>query len=420
MNDRTDTDIEAELKAAWLEWTKGDKSKPSRELVALSKQKDVQDWLQRHTQLKEMVQTDSPELLDTLAKSEMVHPVDGIEGIKTRLAPTHGEYDQSNPNQGFYFKHAYGLFLPWDQEHPMCAVYTAWKNNDKNVDEIPNQISELKGLPSGRLVKDPRYMLFYSISNMSGGIGKVGPMLLGKLANGISGETPDSAVPVLGKIEMSTLSPVRTDLIKGCNFLGWLEKELSVRKAEELFTPEEIEKVKAISGMPPNEWLRKLLPIGDEYDRDAVLGLGEDKSLFDQLRRDLALDYLARGKWEGRDKQPFDLVEHFHLSNGAFIGSVSLQTDDAEWERSGGVMVNYYYGNKQELRDERKTSYREGGVVHMTPELEQQYVKRKLEIVEGLQEGIEKNQVLKPLTTIKVAERPVPLAEVAMAAVEKS
>ena len=73
-------------------------------------------------------------------------------------------------------------------------------------------------------------------------------------------------------------------------------------------------------------------PIPDRPDRNA------DRDAFLAL----AARYLVKEQRKGRALDP---VTHFHLSNGARVHRLHWWANpvDTGWERSVGMMVNYYY-----------------------------------------------------------------------------
>ena len=317
-------------------------------------------------ELLEITRDVSDKVKHTLVEEERVHPMkDTNELTLNRLSPPEHKLVGDGKrlvSDRFYSKHAYGIFLPWEDE-PSCVVYTAhspveWNGEKQERHGNQRLPASIYGFTQqeGHEIKRPRYVMFYSISNITTDLPgiRLGPILLGKLEQSLNQELGTG-------VTYSTLSPVRS-------FPEWLRHELET-KGDKMFTPAERAQAKEVFGRDSvTELLQDLMPIEkrkrkigkhevEAYEvvapKDPSLD-GAESAFLHQLRDDLCLEFLATAKKTRRGKElVFDDVEDFHLGNGAYIGNIAMQTDQAEWNLAGGVMANYVYssrnGNMQEL-----------------------------------------------------------------------
>lgn len=336
---------------------------------------EIKTALTNALELREVTQNVGDDVKAILVKEERVHPMAG--GIKelteNRLAPD--EYALGGPSKAagkFYNKHAYGVFLPWETV-PSCVVYTAqspspWQSPEPSKDygnqRLPGGISEFRD-QRGVATERPRYVMFYSISNITKDLPgiRLGPILLGKLADRLKQELDPT------KVTYSTLSPVRF-------FPQWLDQQLTA-KGDNLFTDKEKTAVAEVFGadMTPSDLFRKYMPIRSFEKQEAGRPITiyevaneppfdhmqpQQKALFEMLRADLALEFLATARKDRsatRKQTAFDDVEDFHLGNGAYVGNIAIQPDAAEWRQAGGVMANYVYSAHM---DRLKGNYEKG------------------------------------------------------------
>ncbi|MCI5049667.1 MAG: malonyl-CoA decarboxylase family protein [Rickettsiales bacterium] len=322
---------------------------------------EMKEVITQSLEVKEVVDDVADHVKETLVDKERVHPMaDKAELTRNRLSPRKYGIKPYTRKVGeervFYDKHAYGLFLPWE-ETPSCVVYTAqspvqWKREDPGFfgnKLLPTDITEFRD-KAGGTVQRPRYVMFYSISNITNelpGI-RLGPVLLGELKGMLEKDLGEQ------HITYSTLSPIRS-------FPKWLHNELE-SKGDKIFTDSERAAVRELFGddMTPSRLFNEQMPIEGKLvkirDRELMeyTVAKENESgnltpqqqrLFGQLRDDLCLEYLATAKTTRRKKElAQDDVADFHMSNGAYIGNIALQSGDAEWAKAGGLMVNYVYG----------------------------------------------------------------------------
>jgi len=200
-------------------------------------------------------------------------------------------------------RRCYAFLHPGMPGDPLIFVEVALERG------VPSSVRDLLDHEAERFVAtEADTAVFYSISNCHRGLAGVslGDFLIKRVAEQLSSELPNLK-------HFVTLSPLP-------GFRKW-----AVEQPDGPPIPEH-----------PTE----------EADRDAFLAL--------------AARYLSKEQRKGRALDP---VAHFHLSNGARIERLHWWANpvDAGWERSVGMMVNYYY----ELRsiESNRDRYVQGGVI---------------------------------------------------------
>ena len=126
----------------------------------------------------------------------------------------------------------------------------------------------------------------------------------------------------------STLFPIH-------GFREWLKKYLS-EDDKTILTSKDSEIIKSVTGSKSfKEGFHKIL--NSEWYADPIVS----ESLKAPLTK-LCAHYPLKEK---RDERAYDLVENFHLTNGACIERINWLADSSKkgTEQSLGMMVNYYY-----------------------------------------------------------------------------
>ena len=200
-------------------------------------------------------------------------------------------------------RRCYAFLHPGMPGDPLIFVEVALERG------VPSSVRDLLDHEAERFVAtEADTAVFYSISNCHRGLAGVslGDFLIKRVAEQLSSELPNLK-------HFVTLSPLP-------GFRKWAVEQPDCPPIPEYPT--------------------------EEADRDAFLAL--------------AARYLSKEQRKGRALDP---VAHFHLSNGARIEQLHWWANpvDAGWERSVGMMVNYYY----ELRsiESNRDRYVQGGVI---------------------------------------------------------
>ncbi len=408
--------------------------KQQGKLPAYYHEANVVDALLDSMQLREVTKETPDAVLETLVECERVHKMTDIDALReNRLAPaayattkqTELDTHPAEPNsvyskifrsgdtdaphaakiasRSFYSKHAYGLFLPWENT-PSCIVYTGHVPAQGSIAPggencaLPGKLSQFRD-QLGKAIERPAYVMFYSISNISQDLAgiRLGPVLLDKLAGHLQQHLRSDA------LTLSTLSPIRS-------FPEWVATTVYTEK-DTRFTHDEVEKCQVLTGMTPVQWLKSVMPIepfhrGKPVTSDEAAALQRDgkavtyqvvgsppefesdveQELFDTFRRDLCVDYLAsaRKNRRGMDKVVDDTAD-FHMSNGAYAGNIALQSGDAEWRDAGGVMVNYVY-DVPLAQPQYQKAYEKDGVISIDSSLLTQWDERRCQMNRALPE----------------------------------
>ncbi len=206
-------------------------------------------------------------------------------------------------------RRCYAFLHPGMPNDPLIFVEVALERG------IPSSVRDLLDHEAERIVAtETDTAVFYSISNCHSGLAGVslGDFLIKRVVEELSGELPNLK-------HFVTLSPLP-------GFRTWVVEQ-----------PE-------------------CPPIPDRptktADADAFLAL--------------AARYLGEEQRKGRALDP---VAHFHLSNGARVERLHWWANpvDTGWDRSVGMMVNYYY----ELRsiESNRDRYVQGGVIAVSEEI---------------------------------------------------
>jgi len=245
---------------------------------------------------------DSPAaLLEKLTVYEAVHEIRSWNDLKHRL-----EAD----------RRCFAFFHPRMPEEPLIFVEVAL------VKGISDNIHAL--LDESAPVGDPREAdtaVFYSISNCQRGLAGIsfGNFLIKRVADDLAAELPHLKT-------FATLSPIP-------GFRAWLDARLENEEAT-LLLPAERE---TFAELPGAKGLAGLL---------ADASWHEDGETADAVRATLmrlCARYLLAEK--GAQGRALDLVEHFHLTNGARVERLNWLADLSPkgLQQSAGIMVNYLY-----------------------------------------------------------------------------
>jgi malonyl-CoA decarboxylase len=248
---------------------------------------------------------DSPAaLLEKLTAYEAVHEIRSWDDLKHRL-----EAD----------RRCFGFFHPRMPDEPLIFVEVALvKGISGNIQALLDESA-----PAG----DPRdadTAIFYSISNCQRGLAGIsfGNFLIKRVADDLAGELPHLKT-------FATLSPIP-------GFRAWLDARLAKAEAESLL-PAEREGLAALSdGRGAGGLVGLLAEPNWHEDREAA------EAARPALMRLCAVYLLTEKGAQGR---ALDLVEHFHLTNGARVERLDWFADLSPkgLQQSAGIMVNYLY-----------------------------------------------------------------------------
>ncbi|HXP72845.1 MAG TPA: malonyl-CoA decarboxylase [Stellaceae bacterium] len=255
-------------------------------------------------ELKRITWNSPASLLEKLTAYEAVHEIRSWADLKHRL-----EAD----------RRCFAFFHPRMPEEPLIFVEVAL------VKGISGSIQAL--LDESAPVADPRdadTAVFYSISNCQRGLAGIsfGDFLIKRVADDLAAELPHLKT-------FATLSPVP-------GFRAWLDARLAKEEAE-LLLPAEREAIAALPGDKGAGGLAGLL---------AEAGWHEDRECGDVMQAPLmrlCARFLLTEK--GSQGRALDLVEHFHLTNGARVERLNWLADHSlkGLQQSAGIMVNYLY-----------------------------------------------------------------------------
>ena len=255
-------------------------------------------------ELKRITWSSPAALLEKLTAYEAVHEIRSWADLKHRL-----EAD----------RRCLAFFHPRMPDEPLIFVEVAL------VKGISSSIQAL--LDESAPVDDPREAdtaIFYSISNCQRGLAGIsfGNFLIKRVADDLAAELPQLKT-------FATLSPVP-------GFRAWLDARLAKQETE-LLLPAEREALAALPGSGRALGLAGLL---------AEPGWHKEREVADAVRAPLmrlcARFLLTEKSAQGR---ALDLVEHFHLTNGARVERLNWLADLSSkgLQQSAGIMVNYLY-----------------------------------------------------------------------------
>ena len=270
-------------------------------------------WFNRGFLRLERIDWHSPaELLEKIMRYEAVHPIQGWDDLRRRLAQD---------------RRCFGFFHPALPEEPLIFVEVAL------TQQVATDIQPLLD-PSGDKI-DPGQAdtaMFYSINNTLYGLRGIsfGNFLLKQVLSELAEELPRLQ-------HFVTLSPLprfaeRLDLLLAGSIEEWPVERLDALLAD--LAPALTQAVETDS---PSDALRELLASG---------GSASEGVLREPLAR-LALLYITALK-----RSPgvcCDPVAAFHLANGATLERINVFADRSEkgMTQSYGVMVNYRYDPDQ-------------------------------------------------------------------------
>lgn len=299
----------------------------------------LSSWFNRGFLRLQRIDWHSPAVvLEKLMRYESVHPINGWDDIRRRLAAD---------------RRCYGFFHPALPDEPLIFVEVALTR------QVAARIAPL--IDPQAAVTDPYAAdtaMFYSINNALKGLRGIsfGNFLLKQVLSELGDE--------LSQLKhFVTLSPVPRlaeglEMLLGGEVAGWptdaLDKVLAEHQAA----------LQALSGLAsPSEAMRVLLHQADGAQQPALAA---------PLAR-LALLYLAEIKHGAR--QCFDPVAGFHLANGAILERINPGADASQKGRaqSHGVMVNYRYDPEQVVANHE--AYVQDGRIVMSRALQREYDK---------------------------------------------
>ena len=248
---------------------------------------------------------DSPAaLLEKLTAYEAVHEIRSWDDLKHRL-----EAD----------RRCFGFFHPRMPEEPLIFVEVAL------VKGISSSIQAL--LDESAPATDPREAdtaIFYSISNCQRGLSGIsfGNFLIKRVADDLAAELPHLKT-------FATLSPVP-------GFRAWLDARLAQEEPEVLL-PAEQQALAALADGQGDVGLAGLLA-ADDWHAQTERAEAARAALMRLCARYLLLEKNGQGR-------VLDLVEHFHLTNGARVERLNWLADLSSkgLHQSAGIMVNYLY-----------------------------------------------------------------------------
>jgi malonyl-CoA decarboxylase len=274
-------------------------------------------------ELKRITWNSPAALLEKLTLYEAVHEIRSWTDLKNRL-----EAD----------RRCFAFFHPRMPEEPLIFVEVAL------VKGISGSIQAL--LDESAPVGDPRdadTAIFYSISNCQRGLAGIsfGNFLIKRVADDLA-----AALPHLKTF--ATLSPVP-------GFRAWLDARLEKEEAE-LLLPAERAALAELPGDKGAHGLAGLLTNASWHDDGAAA-----EAMRAPLMRLCARFLLAEKAGQGR---ALDLVEHFHLTNGARVERLNWFADRSPkgLQQAASIMVNYLY-RLAEVEDNHEAYTGEGRVV---------------------------------------------------------
>jgi malonyl-CoA decarboxylase len=255
-------------------------------------------------ELKPITWSSPAALLEKLTAYEAVHEIRSWTDLKNRL-----EAD----------RRCFAFFHPRMPDEPLIFVEVALvKGMADNVHAL---------LDESAPVGDPRAAdaaIFYSISNCQRGLAGIsfGNFLIKQVASDLAAELPHLKT-------FATLSPVP-------GFRAWLDPRLAAEEETMLLPAER----KAIAELPAEKGARGLAGILAEprWHEDAELAQAARAPLLRLGARYLLTEKAGQGR-------ALDLVEHFHLSNGARVERLNWLADRSAkgLQQSAGMMINYLY-----------------------------------------------------------------------------
>ena len=176
-------------------------------------------------------------------------------------------------------------------------------------------------------VEDPREAdtaIFYSISNCQRGLAGIslGNFLIKRVADDLAAELPQLKT-------FATLSPIP-------GFRAWLDARLAKDEVEMLFPAER----EALASLPEGKGAAGLAGslARPSWHVDSEAAEAMRAALMRLCARFLLVEKGAQGR-------ALDLVEHFHLTNGARVERLNWLADHSTkgLQQSAGIMVNYLY-----------------------------------------------------------------------------
>jgi malonyl-CoA decarboxylase len=255
-------------------------------------------------ELKRITWNSPAALLEKLTAYEAVHEIRSWNDLKHRL-----EAD----------RRCFAFFHPRMPDEPLIFVEVAL------VKGIAGNIQTL--LDESAPVVDPRETdtaIFYSISNCQRGLAGIsfGNFLIKRVADDLQAELPHLKT-------FATLSPLP-------GFRAWLDPRLAKEESQLLF-PDERDAIAALPNGKGATGLAGLLMKPNWHEDSETV-----EAMRAPLMRLCARYLLAEKAAQGR---VLDLVEHFHLTNGARVERLNWLADLSPkgLQQAAGAMVNYLY-----------------------------------------------------------------------------
>jgi len=255
-------------------------------------------------ELKRITWNSPASLLEKLTAYEAVHEIRSWADLKNRL-----EAD----------RRCFAFFHPRMPDEPLIFVEVALvKGMSDNVDALLDESAPL-GDPGAADAA-----IFYSISNCQRGLAGIsfGNFLIKRVASDLAAELPHLKI-------FATLSPVP-------GFRAWLDPRLAADE-EALLLPAER---KILGELPVEKGAHSLAGVlaRPQWHEDPELSQAVRAPLLRLGARYLLSEKAGQGR-------ALDLVEHFHLSNGARVERLNWLADRSEkgMQQSAGIMINYLY-----------------------------------------------------------------------------
>lgn len=304
--------------AAWSYWlyhNLQDKKQFLKDRVGLElsakekqKQKDAIKHVYEHARLT-LVSPDSKAHKSIREKLVSAEGRDKVHPLETMEELVDTRLGTENDNKRTY---ALTLDLPGCDPVVLAVIYTHWSvqgHDAFNVNEaaLPGNVADILAEPSQALEQEADTGIFYSISSFFPGAGGA---LIKALRTHLGGDAEQKLENSKQPV-LSTLSPMR-------GFGKWLTTQ----------------------------------------DDDIPAA------------PDMRAAFLKAAATEYLDEN-IDAVQGFHMGNGAYIGKVNLDANDAgtkDAQQGLGVMINYVYPQGRML-DENKSEYKTKGVLKRAPSL---------------------------------------------------
>ena len=279
----------------------------------------MEDYLRKGIGMEQILPHKSfSKLHEQLLEAELVHPLESVEElVKMRIG-------EQNENKRCFARvtHQGGPTLT-------AGIYTALvdlsdKQSALDYADIPGNINLIKNLPmsvfnKGSKTKHACAVLYTISSAQSAPFDKGGRPLARAVYEYLHEEAQENGYELI----VSTLSPVR-------KLLPFLDSQ---------------------------DFLADESACLDEKASDALLAYMSDEQNLERLKHKV-IEYLITQK---------DLVLNFHLGNGAYIGDIKFNPENA----TDPVMINYVYPSDADQLEQNAAFYQDSKIRLMAPHLAQ-------------------------------------------------